>query len=170
MARKIAHSKKQAAFLTAYALTGNITTAAIAAQIDRKRHYEWLNNDLNGTYAAAFAAAREQAADLLEQEARRRAVEGWDEPVFYQGEPVGAVRKYDSTLLIFLLKGIRPEKYRERAAVEHTGKGGGPIEHRHERKPDLTNLSDEELMALQGILRKAASGDDAYPNTDTSDA
>jgi hypothetical protein len=34
--------------------------------------------------------------------------------------------EYSDTLLIFLLKGIRPEKYRER--FEHSGPEGGPIE------------------------------------------
>ena len=53
---------------------------------------------------------------------------GVDEPVFYQGAQCGAVRKYSDTLLIFMLKARRPEKYRERANVELTGQGGGPVE------------------------------------------
>jgi hypothetical protein len=40
--------------------------------------------------------------------------------VFYQGIQTATVRKYSDTLLIFLLKGRKPERYRER--VEHSGK------------------------------------------------
>jgi hypothetical protein len=69
--------------------------------------------------------AKEMAADRLEEEAWRRAVDGVEEPVgFYRGEPGAYVRRYSDTLLIFLLKGLRPEKYRER--YEHSG-GDKPI-------------------------------------------
>jgi hypothetical protein len=48
-------------------------------------------------------------------------VDGWDEPVYYRGAVVGQVRKYDSTLLIFLLKARRPERFRDTVAVQHSG-------------------------------------------------
>ena len=57
--------------------------------------------------------------DDLELEARRRAVEGTERPVFYQGGEVGYVREYSDTLLIFLLKAHRPNKFRERVEHEH---------------------------------------------------
>jgi hypothetical protein len=70
-------------------------------------------------YRDEFDAATEDAADILEAEAFRRAVEGWDEPTgWYRGQPGGTVRKYSDTLLIFLLKGMRPAKYRERTEVQ----------------------------------------------------
>jgi hypothetical protein len=42
--------------------------------------------------------------DALEREAWRRAVEGFDEPVHYQGEVVGYVKKYSDRMLELLLK------------------------------------------------------------------
>ena len=64
---------------------------------------------------------------MLEREARRRAVEGVEEPVgFYKGEPSAYVRKYSDTLLIFLMKGARPDKYRDRwdpRVIEMTPEG-----------------------------------------------
>lgn len=105
---------RRAAFLAAYAQCANITAAAEAADVPRQTHYDWLADP---EYAAAFDQAHEAAADTLEKEARRRAEEGWDEPVFHDGAVVGHKRRYSDTLLIFLLKGIRPEKYRERASV-----------------------------------------------------
>jgi hypothetical protein len=40
---------------------------------------------------------------VLEAEVFRRGVTGYEEPVFYRGEHVADVRKYDSTLLLALL-------------------------------------------------------------------
>lgn len=100
--------------LAALAETGNISRAAEAAGIDRKTHYRWCAEP---EYAALAEDAMEQAADKLEEEARRRAHDGVDEPVFYQGEVCGTVRKYSDTLLIFLLKGAKPDKFRERSSV-----------------------------------------------------
>ena len=107
----------QRAFLAAYAEVGTVTAAAEAAQINRKQHQRWMHGE--GGYQEAFAAAKERAIDRLEEEARRRAVDGVPEPVFYKGEAVGAVRKYSDTLLIFLLKGALPNKYRDN--VFHSG-------------------------------------------------
>jgi hypothetical protein len=133
------------AFLAAFADTGNITASAKLAGIARATHYDWMGSDEK--YAKAFAAATEEAADLLELEARRRAVDGVDEPVIHQGQLMGTwvndkgervtettpgakhipltIKKYSDTMLIFLIKGARPQKYRER--FEHTGAEGGPI-------------------------------------------
>lgn len=120
---EIQHGKKRA-FLAAFAETGNITRAAEAAEIDRTSHYVWLKDDAE--YAAAFEDAREASVDALEAEARRRAVEGVAEPVgWYQGKPGGVVKRYSDTLLIFLLKGAKPEVYKDRH--EHTGEGGGAL-------------------------------------------
>lgn len=105
----------QRAFLVAFAELGNITAAARSVGIDRRSHYDWLRSD--PAYPDLFAEAEEQAIESLEQEARRRAVHGTEEPVFWKGEQVGGVRKYSDTLLIFLLKGARPERYRERFDV-----------------------------------------------------
>jgi len=114
---------KKAAFLAAFAETGNVTAAAAAADINRTLHYDWLEKDPE--YAAAVEDARAQAVERMEREALKRAVEGWEEPVFHKGSVCGTVRKFSDTLLIFLLKGNAPHKYRERHEV--TGAGGGPV-------------------------------------------
>ena len=103
---------KKAAFLDAFATMGTITHAATAAGITRRLHYVWMDNDPE--YVTAFREAEQKAIEGLEREARRRAIEGTEEPVFHQGQQVGAIRKYSDTLLIFLLKAARPERYRER--------------------------------------------------------
>jgi len=104
---------KRKAFLAAFAEVGTITRAAEIAKVTRQAHYLWMKDP---EYAEAFAQAEQQACDRLEQEARRRAVEGVEEPVFHRGKQCGVVRKYSDTLLIFLLKGAMPEKYKDRHA------------------------------------------------------
>jgi hypothetical protein len=78
-------------------------------------------------FKAAFEQAAEDATDLLEEEARRRAIEGVPEPHFYEGW-VRVVQKYSDSLLMFLLKGKR-EAYREKRSfgvgVESQGVTGG---------------------------------------------
>jgi hypothetical protein len=115
-------SPKKRAFLAAVARTGNVTISAEIADVARSAHYQWLEAD--PVYAAAFEDAMEQAAQRLEAEARRRAEEGVEEPVFYKGKKCGVIRKYSDTLLIFLMKGAMPDKYKERTSTELTGAGG----------------------------------------------
>lgn len=116
---------KQNAFLKAYSRHGTVTHAARDAGVHVSYHYNWL--DVDPEYPAKFKLAHQEAVEALEREARRRAIEGVDEPSgWYKGEPGGFVKKYSDTLLIFLLKGALPDKYKDRH--EHTGKNGGPIE------------------------------------------
>lgn len=106
---------KKGVMLAAYAETGNITTACQIAEIERSTHYRWMEADEE--YALRFRQAEQTAIDALEAEARRRAVEGVVEPVVSAGKHVTDIRRYSDTLLIFLLKGARPGKYRDRVDV-----------------------------------------------------
>jgi hypothetical protein len=53
--------------------------------VARRSHYYWLEN---AGYVAAFEDVREELADRLEAEARRRAVEGIEKPIFCKGKTV----------------------------------------------------------------------------------
>lgn len=55
--------------------------------------------------------------DMMEEEARRRAVEGVSEPVYYRGEEIGSIQKFSDTLLKFLLTHCKPEKFNPGAKV-----------------------------------------------------
>jgi hypothetical protein len=118
----------QKGFLAVLRESGNVRLACDAAQIDRSTAYARRNVD--EAFAAAWEHALSEAADLLEAEAWRRAYDGWDEPVYGrvgkdQDGQVGIVRKYSDSLMNTLLKGHKPEKYRERHEV--TGKDGAPL-------------------------------------------
>jgi hypothetical protein len=113
-AAQSAHAKRL--FLEAFAGPHpTVSHAAKAAGIGRRTVYDWLERDAE--FRQAFADAEQEAFDTLEREAVRRAAEGVEEPVYAGGKKVGSIRKYSDTLLIFLLKGARPSKFRERVDV-----------------------------------------------------
>ena len=123
-------------FLEELSKTGNVSAAAKRAKVARNTAY--LARGMEGKdeagqieaqrFAAAWDEALEVAIEMLELEARRRAEQGTLEPVFYQGEICGRVKKYSDTLLIFLLKAHRPEKYRDNVRSEITGPDGAAPE------------------------------------------
>jgi hypothetical protein len=100
---------RQERFLEALADTGSVTTAAAVAGTSRTRVYELRKKDT--AFAAAWEEAEEIATDMLEEEARRRAIEGIAEPLVIggklvrgdDGQPV-IVRRYSDNLLLSLLK------------------------------------------------------------------
>jgi hypothetical protein len=112
--RESAHAKRDA-FLAAFAEHGTLTHAARAAATDRSSHYYWLEHDPE--YPALFQSAAQRSNDALEREARRRAVEGTEKPVYHNGKVVGTIREYSDVLLIFMMKGNMPSKYRERIDI-----------------------------------------------------
>jgi hypothetical protein len=129
--------ERQRDFLKAYVDTLNVERAAEVAKVDRSSHYRWLLRDEK--YAAAFERRKQHAGQYLEAEAITRAGEGWLEPVYYQGEVCGQVRRFDSGLMQFLLRGLLPEKYA--AKQEISGPQGAPLQAKIEVvfvKPDDT--------------------------------
>lgn len=142
---------KQEEFIAVYSEVGVISQACKIVGIQNTRHYEWLSND--PTYPERFAAAHERAIDVLETEARRRAIEGVEKPTgWYKGEPGGIVREYSDVLLIFLLNGARPEKYRHRHEI--TGRNGGPIQ--IDQGPQwFEYCTQEEKLEILAIAERA---------------
>ena len=152
----IPHRKKRA-FLIAYAICGTVLGAAESAHVDRASHRNWLKDDIE--YVEAFAQAKEMSIEILEKEARRRAHDGIIENVYQGGQKVGENVKYSDTLLMFLLNGERPAKYKQR--FEHTGPGGGPMQNIVHTGIDLSTVSDEELDKELERLDRLTKGIDA---------
>jgi len=153
--------RNQTAFLAAMRRTGNISAAARAANVDRSMHYTWLEQDFN--YRKSFEDAKAESIEVLEAEARRRAIAGIKRLKFTRngkpiidpktGEPY-VEHAYSDTLLIFLLKAEAPEKYRERLDV--SGPGGGPIATVAEHS--LSGKSLAELAAMRATLLAQSAG------------
>jgi hypothetical protein len=105
--------EKDAGFLERLSRGASVSAAAKGAGYARRSLYRWRAADAE--LAAAWDDALEVDTDLLEDEALRRALHGVAEPRFYEGKARGHVQKYSDTLLIFLLKARRPEKYSDKA-------------------------------------------------------
>ena len=129
-------SKKRATFLKALASGDSVTNACNAAGIGRRTAYDWRGDDED--FAAEWSDAVETGTDVLEDVAIRRAIDGSD------------------TLLIFMLKARRPEKFKDRQSHEHSGPGGGPIE---ARAMDLKDLPTDVLHDLKELAARVSDGD-----------
>ena len=118
--------KKDKAFFDTLSETANVKAAALAAGYPRSSVYEWRDKDQ--AFRKSWEAAWHVGVDALEEEALRRGVEGVLEPVWHKGEVVGHARKYSDVLLMFMLKGRRPETFRDNASVQHSGHAGAPLD------------------------------------------
>ncbi|MCA9108571.1 MAG: hypothetical protein KDA52_01385 [Planctomycetaceae bacterium] len=138
-------SIRQRRFLSAFENLASIRLAADAAGINRRSHYRWLTQ---AKYAAAFREARDVAADQLESEEVRRAVDGVKRIVFnprtgqpyvdpHTGEPY-SVTTYSDRLLMMLLRATLPEKY-------------GRIVNLRAKHPKATEADVERFMRQHGL-------------------
>lgn len=104
-------------FLEAVRQGASITKAADLAGVGRRTAYEWREEDAD--FAQAWDDALEAWTDELEDEATRRAHEGVATPHFFKGQVCGHAQRFSDSLMIFMLRARRPEKYRDQ--VEHSG-------------------------------------------------
>lgn len=146
------------AFLTAFIQLGNVTKACEASGISHARVRTAMRK--NAEFRDAFEDAERLVADRLEDALRLRAIDGVDRLRFDKngnacmdprllsddGKPLPYIEKeFSDHAAIFLLKGLRPERYRER--YEYTGKDGGPLETK------ITNIAD--LVRLAATTKAA---------------
>jgi hypothetical protein len=110
-----AHKVWRKGFLKSLADGGIVRAAAEAVGISPKAAYNLRHSDPE--FAAEWQASLDLAADSLESEIRRRAFAGSD------------------LLAIFLMKGLRPEKFREKVYVSTA---------------QLDQLIERELATLKG--------------------
>jgi hypothetical protein len=134
-------------------------TAAHAARRCRvSRSAAYKHREADEEFARAWKEAEQAGTEVMEEEARRRAVDGTLKPVYQQGVKVGTIREYSDTLMIFLLKGRKPETYRDNATLKHEGKV----------EIDDTGLGDEQraqriAALLDRARQRADDGDSAAP-------
>jgi hypothetical protein len=129
----------QRRYLAAYAIAGTPTRAAQAAGVSSRRHDAWVASD--PAYGDAFLLAQAMAAELLESEARRRALLGYQRPIYQRGVLVGYETRYSDTLMLALLQANMPAKYGRTVSVQHSGAVG-------QVHVDVRDLSDADLLAL----------------------
>lgn len=140
-------AERRARFLEVLSETANVSSAAKASKISRKTWYE--HRAANAGFKAQWDEAMELGTDGLEDEATRRGREGTLKPVYQQGRKVGEVREYSDTLLIFMLKARRPEKFKDRSAQELTGKDGGPVQ--------VSTATDDLISRISRIAARSGA-------------
>lgn len=122
-------------FCRAYARHGIISDGTLAAGITYRIYHRWRKDD--ELFNEDCKTAEAMANDLMEREARRRAIDGFGRPIIYQGEITGEYTDYSDALLTTLMKGNKPEKYKER--TQHSGQIGRPMTLDEETKEDVVS-------------------------------
>ncbi len=107
-------------------------------------------------FATAWDAAIEEARAAVEYELHRRAVEGWEEPIYggrYRERVVGTARRYSDRLLELRVKGLLPQ-YREgsRIALNNFVGNSTASEMAEQFRAALTRMSSAELEELQALI------------------
>ena len=128
MPTKLTERRKKA-FLLELSRHGILVRAARAASPRASGRYgakqTFLDErDRDPEFAAQWQEAVEAAEASIEHEIYRRAMEGWEEPIFggrHREQIVGTVRKYSDRLLELRAKALLPA-YRETSAVSVNGR------------------------------------------------
>jgi AcrR family transcriptional regulator len=140
----LATAEQKVAFIEALQKNGgNVSGALRESKLNRATAYRHFKED--GEFSEAWLEALEVSNDSLFTEARRRAVEGVDEPLFYNGKEIGSVRKYSDTLLIFLLKQSEAQK-KWRNRIVQTGNIALTV---IRERGAIIGLSEEQIEDLQ---------------------
>lgn len=116
--------EKQAAFLEALRTSCNVSRSCEIVGISASTAYN-LKRDFP-SFAEKWHEAIEYAADTLEESARERAL-GVQDAIYHQGVVVGYKTVYSDAMTALLLRAHRPQKFRDNASLEMSGKDGGPI-------------------------------------------
>lgn len=141
-------------FLDTLAEGWSTTHAAVKAGHHRSTWYRLRDSDAE--FAELWREAEERGTDLLEDEAMRRA-KGYEERMT-EYHPDGSVKRttvterHDTTTLNTLLKGRRPEKFREQPQVQITNVGEGAVQ--------IEGFSPPGLLEVVTFLRNVGALDD----------
>lgn len=112
-------------FFETLARTGNITESCRICNISRSQAFRLRGEDEH--FAEVWQDAMDIAGDALEAEARRRGCDGYEEPLHHQGRLTGhKIKKYDTPLLMMLLRGAKPNIYKNRS--ELSAPDGKPLQ------------------------------------------
>ncbi|HPT88722.1 MAG TPA: helix-turn-helix domain-containing protein [Bacillota bacterium] len=147
--------KRKELFIAAYKECGTIIQTCRMTGIYRSQVYRWKEEDPE--FRDALEQAEEEATEALIAEARRRGLNGVDEPIYYKGKQVGAVKKYSDNLLMFLIKAKRPE-YRDKVQNEIVTPPEGFNINITSMTPEERRARINELIAKRGTGVTPASG------------
>jgi hypothetical protein len=130
-----------------------------AAEMVGRRRWEFRALLGEEEFEAAYTEARGRDPEAIRAELRRRAIEGIDEPVFYQGQEVSTQKRYSDSLLGKMADAYLPEF--QRGGMPDPGAEGAMIA--VERRVivgirDVVGLARELGIGLEGRLDRGAPG------------
>ena len=141
------------AFCRAYAQHGIVLDGTTAAGIDRRTYKKWRKEDAD--FDEACREAEEMANDLMEKEARRRAIDGFQRPVIYRGEITTHYTDYSDALLQTLMRGNKPDKYKERR--EMSGSVANPL------TVDTKETKEQVVLSILSLVHPKPDPEGAAP-------
>lgn len=115
----------KAEFIDKLSETGRPYEASKAIGVPLRALTDWRRFD--PAFDDAWSFAWESVAAIAQDEAFRRAVEGVDKDVYYEGVVVGQVKEYSDSLLAKILTAYNPKQFSDKGRLELTGKDGGAI-------------------------------------------
>ena len=135
--------------------TANVRMACIVSGVSRQAPYKVRARDAK--FAALWDDAMEDACDLLEQEAWRRAYAGVTRKIFYKDKQIDTVKDYSDGLLSLLLKRHRPAQFRDHYSIVQVAKSPSEIEMERieQLTPEERDRRIDELLARRARARAA---------------
>jgi len=139
---------RQRAFIAMLAATGIVTQAARSIGASLEALYKLRNRPGAQEFALAWEKAIDRGMARLEDCALERAILGEERPVVSHGKLVTTYRRYDTQLLLFLLRQRRPGRFGPNAVVDD-GPDPDEILASIDRKLDLMR---QRSLATQDLL------------------
>jgi hypothetical protein len=149
---------RQRAFIAALAASGIVTQAAREIGASLEALYKLRHRSGAEGFAAAWEAAIDRGVARLEDCALERAIAGEERIVVRGGEVVATWRRYDTPLLLFLLRQRRARRFNEGSAHFVNLKPGHPVYERLQREwraaSDAEEPSEQETLdSIDALFR-----------------
>ena len=140
------------AFFAALEKTGVVAWAAKAAGVGRRTVYDHLQADPE--FGERWQDALDTAADTLQGELLRRALEGEQVPVYYKGKVVGHKTRKSDALLMFAIKNLqrrREREVRKTSSLNRIFGGSGSFGRLRNVAPDAEDAGAAEATVMEGL-------------------
>ncbi len=138
---------RQRAFVAALAASGIVTQAALSIGASLEALYKLRNRPGAEGFASAWELAIDRGMARLEDCALERAIAGEERVVVRGGEVVATWRRYDTALLLFLLRQRRGARYDQAGAHFANLRPGHPVYERLRREwIEAEGGSEQEVL------------------------
>ena len=147
------NTERKGRFLLNIRCTGQLQMSARECGVSPSTVRHHLAKD--SAFQLAYQEAMDDFKEGIEVEIYRRAVFGWEEEVYQQGEFAGTMRKFDSRLLEMLAKRHIPE-FKEKFEIQHhLPPGTLAVPMKQTKEEWMANVSEAEVIAepAQDVLQ-----------------